>query len=128
MSDTPNSDKYLEIGQRPWGKYFVMEDEEKYKVKKLVVLPGKRLSLQSHQHRSEHWVVVSGIATLEVQVGEEEEWIKDYSPNQYCYIPIKAKHRITNNQNQNLVIIEVQCGDYTGEDDIIRYEDDFGRN
>jgi mannose-6-phosphate isomerase-like protein (cupin superfamily) len=121
-------EKYLEIGQRPWGKYFVMEDEEKFKVKKLIILPGKRLSLQSHQHRSEHWVVVSGIANLEVQEGDQKDWIKDYEPNQYCYIPKNAKHRISNNQDQELVIIEVQCGNYTGEDDIIRYEDDFGRN
>ena len=121
-------EKYLEIGQRPWGKYFVMEHEEKFKVKKLIILPGKRLSLQSHQHRSEHWVVVSGIANLEVQEGDQKDWIKDYEPNQYCYIPKNAKHRISNNQDQELVIIEVQCGNYTGEDDIIRYEDDFGRN
>lgn len=123
----PNSDKYLEIGQRPWGKYFVMEAKEKFKVKKLEVLPGKRLSLQSHEHRSEHWVVVSGIATLEVRVGEKKDWVKDYSPNQYCYIPKETKHRISNNQNQTLIIIEVQYGSYTGEDDIVRYEDDFGR-
>jgi mannose-6-phosphate isomerase-like protein (cupin superfamily) len=122
------ADRYLEIGQRPWGRYFVMEDEEKFKVKKLEVLPGKRLSLQSHERRSEHWVVVSGIATLEVQVGDKENWIKEYKPNEYCYIPKQAKHRISNNQEDILIIIEVQCGDYTGEDDIIRYEDDFGRN
>ncbi len=123
-----NDRRYLEIGQRPWGKYYVLEDEEKFKVKKLIVEPGQRLSLQSHKQRSEHWVVVSGVATFEVRIGDDEfEWVKDYKPNEYCYIPAKAKHRISNNGDKQVIIIEVQCGDYTGEDDITRYEDDYGR-
>jgi len=120
--------RFLEIGQRPWGTYLVLEDEAKFKVKRLIVKPGKRLSLQSHEKRSEHWIVVEGEATLEVQVGSPENWVKIYYPNDYCYIPQKAKHRISNQGEKDLVIIEVQYGDYTGEDDIVRYEDDFGRS
>ena len=121
--------QYLEIGNRPWGQYFVMEDEDNFKVKRLVIKSNQRLSLQSHNRRSEHWIVVSGVGTLEVQIGENsQDWIKEYKPNDYCYIPLGAKHRITNFGKEDLVIVEVQCGDYTGEDDIIRYEDDYGRN
>ena len=123
-----DEDRYLEIGNRPWGNYYVLEDYPDFKVKRLVVKPGARLSLQSHNHRAEHWTVVAGIGTLEVHIGPEAEWIKEYKPNQYCHIPKKAKHRITNNGTEDLVIIEVQCGDYTGEDDIIRYQDDYGRS
>lgn len=122
--------KYLEIGDRPWGQYFVMEISENFKVKKLIIKPNQRLSLQSHNHRSEHWIIVAGVATLEVQTDLQNpnSWIKEYKPNEYCFIPLGAKHRITNFGESDLVIIEVQCGDYTGEDDIVRYQDDYGRN
>jgi mannose-6-phosphate isomerase-like protein (cupin superfamily) len=129
IQNTINQSKYLEIGNRPWGQYFVMETADKFKVKKLVIKPNQRLSLQSHKYRSEHWIVVSGVANLEVQIGNNKSnWVKDYKPNEYCFIPLGARHRICNFGIEDLVIIEVQCGDYTGEDDIVRYQDDYGRN
>jgi mannose-1-phosphate guanylyltransferase len=117
-----NQQKYLEIGDRPWGQYFVLVDEANYKVKKIIVQPSQRLSLQSHKHRSEHWIVVSGVAT--VQIAEE---IFDLLPNQSCYIKSGSKHRLSNAGKIPLIIIEVQCGEYTGEDDIERFEDDYSR-
>jgi mannose-1-phosphate guanylyltransferase len=120
--------KYLEIGVRPWGVYYVLEDNQNYKVKKIVVNPNHRLSLQSHKHRSEHWVVVSGTATVEVRNGKNEEnWMFDLHPNQSTYIGIGVKHRLSNYGRIPLVIIEVQVGEYTGEDDIERFEDDYSR-
>lgn len=122
-----SDDKYLEVGHRPWGSYYVLIDEPTYKVKKLVVKPNQRLSLQSHEHRAEHWVVVEGTGTMEVRVGEEDNWVKEYGIGEYIYVPLRAIHRIRNNGKFDLIIIEVQNGDYTGEDDITRYEDDYGR-
>src|SRR5437868_11844046 len=117
MSDTAT--QYLEIGERPWGKYYVLEDQPNYKVKRIEVTPGHRLSLQSHKHRSEHWVVVSGTATVEVRLeANPSGWIQDLMPNQTCHIPAGAMHRLANQGKIPLVIIEIQCGEYTGEDDI----------
>ena len=107
---------------RPWGTYSVLEESENFKIKKIVVLIGKRLSLQKHLHRSEHWVVVSGAAT--VTVGNE---IKIVKRNESFYIPIGTPHRLENAGKIDLVIIETQVGEYVGEDDIIRIEDDFAR-
>jgi len=120
---------YLEIGNRPWGVYYVLEDSPLYKVKKLIVHPGKRLSLQSHTRRSEHWTVVSGVATVDIRDPDfkEIEQIRMLRPNEGCYIPAHHLHRLANTGAEPLVIVEVQCGDYTGEDDIVRYDDDFGR-
>ena len=120
---------YLEIGNRPWGIYYVLEDSALYKVKKLIVNPGKRLSLQSHTKRSEHWTVVSGTATVDIRDPDfkEVEQIRMLRPNEGCYIPAHHLHRLANTGTEPLVIVEVQCGDYTGEDDITRYDDDFGR-
>ncbi len=109
---------------RPWGSYTVLEeDPEGFKLKRIEVAPGARLSLQSHRQRSEHWVVVSGTAT--VTNGEE---IITVNKNQSTYIPIGAKHRLENRGNEPLHIVEIQVGDYLGEDDIQRYEDNYGRN
>lgn len=121
--------RYLEVGNRPWGVYYVLEDLPLYKVKKIIVNPGQRLSLQSHEKRSEHWTVVSGIATVDIRHPDfkEIEQLKVLRPNEGCHIPIGYLHRLSNRHNDPLVIIEVQCGEYTGEDDIVRYEDDFGR-
>ena len=81
-------DQYLEVGVRPWGLYYVLEDKPNFKVKKIVVNSDCRLSLQSHKHRSEHWVVVSGTATVEVRKNElQKDWIFDLMPNESCYIP-----------------------------------------
>lgn len=108
--------------QRPWGKYEVLIDEKNHKVKKITVLPGKKLSLQSHEHRSEHWVVVKGTAEV-----INDENILVLHENQSTYIPAGAKHRLSNPEKANLEIIEVQTGNYLEEDDIVRYEDTFGR-
>lgn len=108
---------------RPWGSYTVLEeDPEGFKLKRIEVAPGARLSLQSHAHRSEHWVVVSGTAT--VTNGEE---VITVHKNQSTYIPIGAKHRLENRGAEPLHIVEIQVGDYLGEDDIRRYEDNYGR-
>ena len=115
---------YVNISHRPWGWYKNIQgdDHSGFKVKQIGVYPGKRLSLQSHDQRHEHWVIVKGRA--KVRVGDEE---KIFDPNQHIYIPVKALHRIENIGEEELQFIEVQIGSYLGEDDIIRYEDDFGR-
>lgn len=110
------------IVHRPWGRYEVLLEAPFYKTKKLLVYPGKKLSLQSHQHRAEHWVVVSGV--VKVTKGEETFLLQK---NEGTFIPAHTKHRIENPGKVNLEIIEVQTGEYLGEDDIARYEDDFKR-
>lgn len=108
---------------RPWGNYTVLEeDQEGFKIKRIEVAPGARLSLQSHRQRSEHWVVVSGTAT--VTNGDE---VITVQKNQSTYIPIGTKHRLENRGNEPLHIVEIQVGDYLGEDDIQRFEDHYGR-
>jgi mannose-1-phosphate guanylyltransferase/mannose-6-phosphate isomerase len=107
---------------RPWGSYTVLEEDAGYKIKRLEVKPGARLSLQLHNHRSEHWVVVSGVAR--VTCGER---VYDVKANESTYIPMGTRHRIENPGNQTLQIIEVQNGSYLGEDDIVRFDDDYGR-
>ena len=108
---------------RPWGKYEILsEDRDDHKVKRITVLPGKRLSLQYHGQRREHWVIISGRATA--TVGDRTI---ELGPSETIDIPCGAKHRIENAGPQDLIFIEVQQGDYFGEDDIVRIEDDFGR-
>ncbi len=107
---------------RPWGGYSSVVEGERFQVKRIFVKPGKRLSLQKHHHRSEHWVIVRG--TAEVQVGER---ITTISENESVYIPRGDVHRLTNPGKILLELIEVQTGSYLGEDDIIRLEDEFGR-
>lgn len=114
--------KSRECVVKPWGSYTVLSEGEGFKVKKIVVKPGQRLSLQSHRHRNEHWVVVQGEAT--VQVGEEERVLRT---NQNVYIGKEEKHRLSNYGTIELILIETQQGSYTGEDDIIRYEDIYDR-
>ena len=108
--------------ERPWGWYDVIDKGSSYKVKIILVEPGKSLSLQRHMHRSEHWVVVEGTAL--VQVGEDKEFV---NVNEGSYVPICAMHRLSNPGKIPLRIIEVQCGNYLEEDDIERFDDDFGR-
>jgi len=110
-------------GYRPWGTYTVLEDTDGYKIKRIEVKPGKRLSLQKHYHRNEHWIVVSGTAT--VTVGDKVELIR---PNESTYIKMGEIHRLENQGKIPVVLIEAQVGEYTGEDDIVRLEDDFKRN
>jgi mannose-1-phosphate guanylyltransferase/mannose-6-phosphate isomerase len=107
---------------RPWGSYTILEDSETHKVKRLTVLPGKILSLQSHNHRAEHWVVVKGKAFI---VNGDKEL--NLNSNESTYIPMGNKHRLGNKSNSILEVIETQTGDYFGEDDIIRYDDEYGR-
>jgi len=107
---------------RPWGYFEVLTEEADYKVKRIVVQPGKRLSLQFHLKRSEHWIVVAGWG--KVTRGEEQTSVTSGS---YVYLPLAIRHRIENIGEKPLVFIEVQQGGYLGEDDIIRTEDDFGR-
>jgi mannose-1-phosphate guanylyltransferase len=107
---------------RPWGSYTVLEEMDGFKVKKIIVKPGKRLSLQKHFHRSEHWVVVSGSAF--VTKGEKEFFVK---PNESIYISMGEIHRLENRGKVDLVIVEIQVGEYLGEDDIVRLEDDYKR-
>ncbi|WP_307616814.1 mannose-1-phosphate guanylyltransferase/mannose-6-phosphate isomerase [Variovorax boronicumulans] len=110
------------VVHRPWGTYASLKEEEGYKVKRITVRPGEALSLQYHHQRAEHWVVVQGRAI--VQIGETEH---ETLPGQYRYIPLKEKHRLTNIGDEELVLIEVQCGGYLGEDDIVRLADTYGR-
>ncbi len=107
---------------RPWGSYTVLEDAEDCKVKRLTVKPGHVLSLQLHHRRSEHWTVVDGVA--KVRIGEREFLLKR---NESAYIPMETVHRLENPTDTDIHLIEVQCGDYFGEDDIVRLEDRYGR-
>lgn len=107
---------------RPWGSYTVLEESAHYKIKRILVKPQASLSLQMHHHRSEHWVVVSGIA--EVICGEETYLVPT---NESTYIPAGCKHRLRNPGVLDLIMIEVQSGQYLGEDDIVRFEDNYGR-
>ena len=110
-------------GFRPWGKYLSIKNDKFWQVKLIDVKPGQRLSLQKHKFRSEHWVVVKGIAQVRI-----EDKFFTLKENQSTFIPLGLKHQLINPGQEKLSIIEVQCGDYLGEDDIIRYEDKYGRN
>jgi glycosyltransferase involved in cell wall biosynthesis/mannose-6-phosphate isomerase-like protein (cupin superfamily) len=108
--------------ERPWGSFQVLDEASGYKVKRIEVLPGKRLSYQKHSRRSEHWMIVTGSARVTIDGGEtivEEGDVVD--------VPVGASHRIENPRDRKLVFIEIQRGDYLGEDDIVRIQDDFGR-
>ena len=107
---------------RPWGAYTVLEEGPGFKIKRIEVKPGAALSLQLHHHRSEHWVVVRGVAR--VTCGER---VFDVNANESTFIPRETRHRLENRGDEPLVIIEVQCGDYVGEDDIVRFDDRYGR-
>ena len=112
----------MERGDRPWGHYLVLCEDDGYKVKRFVVQPGKRLSLQRHQKRAEHWQIVRGEAM--VTVGTDRVRL---APGGYIDIPLGALHRVESIGKEDLVVIEVQMGEYVGEDDIERIEDDYGR-
>jgi mannose-6-phosphate isomerase-like protein (cupin superfamily) len=114
-------DLYTE--QRPWGSFTVLVDEAHFKAKRLDVSAGKRLSLQSHQRRSEHWIIVTGKAKITV-----DDSVLNYNQGKHVFVPKNTKHRIENIGDTLLTIVEVQLGEYFGEDDITRYEDDFDRH
>lgn len=107
---------------RPWGTYTTLKEEGGYKVKRITVRPGQSLSLQYHHHRAEHWTVVRGHGI--VQIGDTQH---PTGPGEYRHIPLGEKHRLTNDGEEELVLIEVQVGDYLGEDDIVRLADHYGR-
>ena len=107
---------------RPWGHFNLIGKGLNWQLKEIYVNPKSALSLQKHSRRSEHWIILKGIAT--VQVNDKKEIIYK---NQSTYIPIGAKHRLINNEEFPLTLIEVQCGDYLGEDDIFRFDDNYGR-
>jgi mannose-1-phosphate guanylyltransferase/mannose-6-phosphate isomerase len=108
---------------RPWGWYQGLDRGDRYQVKCIMVKPGGRLSLQSHRHRSEHWVVVGG--TVEVTKGDEVKWLGE---NESAYIPAGQKHRLANPGKVPAFLIEVQTGTTLDEDDIVRYDDIYGRS
>ena len=108
---------------RPWGSYDSIDMADGFQVKRIKVKPGARLSLQSHTRRAEHWVVVRGTARV-----TRDNDVFELFANQSAYIPIGAKHRLENPGKDMLELIEVQSGDYLGEDDIVRYEDVYGRS
>ena len=107
---------------RPWGWYEGIDKGERFQVKRIMVKPGEKLSLQMHHHRAEHWVVVSGTAKVTV---ENQETL--FTENQSTYIPLGKSHRLENPGKIPLHLIEVQSGTYLGEDDIVRFEDSYGR-
>ena len=107
---------------RPWGSYETVDRSKRFLVKRIIVNPGAALSLQKHIHRAEHWIVVKGTASI--TVGEKKICLRE---DQSTYIPVGTKHRLTNQGKIPLELIEVQTGNYLGEDDIVRYDDDYGR-
>jgi len=115
--------KGREYDERPWGTYTVLDDEcSDHKIKRIIVTPGKRLSYKKHAYRSEHWFIVSGVATV-VRDGEEFT----LSAGESIDLPVGAAHRCENRGTEPVVFVEVQHGTYFGEDDIVRLEDDYGR-
>ncbi len=108
--------------RRPWGSFQVLDDTDAWKVKRITVDPGKRLSYQRHARRAEHWVMVAGFARVTL-----DDEVHDLSAGQSIDIPLGGAHRIENPGTERLVFIEVQTGDYFGEDDIVRLDDDYGR-
>ena len=125
--DTLNADGRAEAAShntvyRPWGAYTSICSGERFQVKRIVVTPGQKLSLQKHHHRAEHWIVVKGTARVTC-----EDKIFDLTEDQSTYIPLGDKHRLENPGKIDLELIEVQSGSYLGEDDIVRYDDVYGR-
>lgn len=118
----PTEAPVLEVGVRPWGSYHVLMDTDRYKLKRILVNQGQRLSYQMHYHRSEHWVVTCGAARVTL-----DDKVFLLAEGESIYVPCCTKHRLENPGKVPLVVIEVQCGEYLGEDDIIRFSDDYAR-
>ena len=112
----------FEKEERPWGRYYVLHDESSYKLKRIEVDPGGRLSYQYHYRRSEVWTIVEGVGTITL-----DDKVTDFKPGETVLIPQGVKHRVENKTNDIVVFIEVQTGSYFGEDDIVRIEDDYNR-
>jgi len=113
----------MERVERPWGWYETIDEGDRFKIKNIEVSPGQSISLQFHYHRSEHWVIVGG--TAKVQVGDEEKLL---GQNESIYVPQTEIHRLSNPGLIPLRIVEVQCGSYLEEDDIVRIDDNYGRS
>lgn len=111
-----------EKNERPWGRYDILDTGDSHQVKRILIKPGQRNSYQSHKHRTEHWIVVSG--TCRAVIDDNE---RDYHPGEVITVPVGVKHRYGTADDQPCVLIEVQTGDYFGEDDIERFSDDYGR-
>jgi mannose-1-phosphate guanylyltransferase/mannose-6-phosphate isomerase len=109
--------------QRPWGWYDSLDLGSNHQVKRIMVKPGASISLQTHEHRAEHWVIIKGEA--QITLGTE---VKTYHRYEHVFIPKQCMHRLQNVSKTEVELIEVQCGDYLGEDDIVRYEDIYGRS
>jgi len=122
MEDAKVTPASPQFEARPWGSYTVLDEGEGYKVKRIEVLPGKRLSYQKHAHRAEHWMIVNGTAKVTLDGHEIVRAVGDTVD-----VPVGAAHRIENTGLERLVFIEVQRGTYLGEDHIVRLQDDFGR-
>ncbi len=122
MTEAATIDNSPKYDERPWGSFTVLDESEGYKVKRIEVLAGKRLSYQKHARRAEHWFVVKGLAKITL---DGEEIFK--KAGEAIDIPVGAAHRVENPGEELMVFIEVQQGDYFGEDDIVRLQDDFGR-
>jgi mannose-6-phosphate isomerase-like protein (cupin superfamily) len=122
MKESGSADASPLYDERPWGSFTVLDEGENFKVKRIEVLPGKRLSYQKHAQRAEHWMVVAGEAR--VTLNDEEITVTEGNT---IDIPIEAKHRVENASAEKLIFIEIQRGSYLGEDDIVRFSDDFGR-
>jgi len=122
LSLAPMEDNSPRYDERPWGNFTVLDEGEGYKVKRIEVLPGKRLSYQKHARRAEHWFIARGVAKVTL---DDREIILNVG--EHVDIPVGAAHRIENPGGEKVIFIEVQRGDYLGEDDIVRLQDDFGR-
>ena len=112
----------IDSEERPWGRFYVIHDEPSYKLKRVEVDPGGRLSYQYHHKRSEVWTIAEGVGTITLN-----DKTADYIPGETILIPQGTKHRIENKTNHKIIFIEVQTGTYFGEDDIVRIEDDYNR-
>ena len=122
-----NPENYTE--ERPWGSFTVLDSGKGYKVKRISVKPSQRLSLQYHHHRKEYWTVVKGDETILVHHKDTQDYFKDtLKSGKSVFIPKGAKHRLSNHTEEMVEIIEVQCGDYLEEDDIVRLDDDYERD
>jgi mannose-1-phosphate guanylyltransferase / mannose-6-phosphate isomerase len=121
-ADSRLAEEHLTV-HRPWGSYTVLEDGPHYKIKRILVEPGGRLSLQMHARRSEHWVVIEGRARV-----TNGETVTELGANESTYIQQGHRHRLENPGTERLQIIEIQSGDYLGEDDIVRFDDAYGRD
>ncbi|MCK4944322.1 MAG: phosphomannose isomerase type II C-terminal cupin domain [Candidatus Aminicenantes bacterium] len=108
--------------KRPWGWFEILHEESGLKIKRIMVEPGKRLSLQSHEKRSENWTIIKGRAIVTLDDREH-----NLSINQMIFIPRRARHRIENSGSSEMIFVEIQTGTYLGEDDLVRYQDDFNR-